>query len=812
MGKVKKAKTAEAKNTIKKKAPSAVKEEVKPGLWMLQTEDDAEKKLTFENKSRDKQYIASVDFKGGDPAPQGETKKQGSKYVLSIHPGEVLVLATGSWKKFTKTFKSGPPDKEWLARHMAISGASLKKDMDAVKQLLKASGVTRVTAESTAKACSDAGIKFIDVTFPPREGSIKGPGVAKDLKQYPWKRASEYLDGTGLKPALFVGSIEPDDIDQGALADCYLMGALTAVAEFERLVMSAFESGQDPDLGLYRVTLCKNGWWQQVVLDDYFPCSGSKPAYARNREEPNELWVSLLEKAYAKLHGSYGAIMQGNSGAALGDITGCPYKTFEFTGEESTSFDQMLENDQNEFLQVLSTPGKNLMYVPENKQKAEDKELFDQYQAVGLICEHAYSLLSVVKTSTGAELCFIRNPWGNNMEWNGKWSDNDPSWTPELKAEVGFEASENGAFWMEWNDVKEWFSMVSVNYCHGTWDQIRVAGNFTSGTTDLCVAINVKRPTRIFFGAHQKDVRGVVDGPDAAYAPKSLFVVKEKKGKVNVAIALGTKKRDVYQECTCEAGYTYYFWTQPKEADVTKSFVQSLLVEDRNNVDVTFMSSHSRRYGAPKEFKPADWKPSDAQYQIKGQFSTNGVVMTRQGQRANFDGAAALALKNEQANFKATNAADRKKSVDPAKAQLFEMEVTVVNGKGLAAKDETGFSDPYCEVKLRDVNDGVVAGFHRHPQRRVTSVKQQTLNPEWNETFNFYATGGDAIRIHCFDKDEVGKDALGHCHILIPDLTAQGLKAGGSIITETYTLKADPGDGEVTGTVTVGVKILKRVS
>jgi len=81
--------------------------------------------------------------------------------------------------------------------------------------------------------------------------------------------------------------------------------------------------------GVYELNLSKNGEWCRVVVDDYFPCyPNGGPMFSRSNG--NELWVLLLEKAYAKLHGGYKAIAGGLPFEAMMDLTGCPTLSLSF--------------------------------------------------------------------------------------------------------------------------------------------------------------------------------------------------------------------------------------------------------------------------------------------------------------------------------------------------------------------------------------------------------------------------------------------------------------------------------------------------
>ena len=65
------------------------------------------------------------------------------------------------------------------------------------------------------------------------------------------------------------------------------------------------------------------------MVDDYFPFNEKKNDWAFSRSSSEkEIWVLLLEKAWAKVNGSYQRIEGGTTGEALPALTGAPSDFF----------------------------------------------------------------------------------------------------------------------------------------------------------------------------------------------------------------------------------------------------------------------------------------------------------------------------------------------------------------------------------------------------------------------------------------------------------------------------------------------------
>jgi calpain-15 len=103
---------------------------------------------------------------------------------------------------------------------------------------------------------------------------------------------------------LFNKCLEPADIKPGVLGDEWFLSALAMLCERPALIERLFITREINNIGVYRVRICKNGEWVTVTVDDLIPCyPQGAPLFSKG--SLSEIWVMILEKAYAKLHKSY---------------------------------------------------------------------------------------------------------------------------------------------------------------------------------------------------------------------------------------------------------------------------------------------------------------------------------------------------------------------------------------------------------------------------------------------------------------------------------------------------------------------------
>ena len=111
------------------------------------------------------------------------------------------------------------------------------------------------------------------------------------------------------------------------MGNCYFLATLSSLAEFPERVKQMFVTQEINAAGIYLMRFYVNGVETLVVVDDYLPVTEyGTPAFATCRD--GELWVSLLEKAWAKLHGTYARTEGGLPSFAANHIMGVPSESY----------------------------------------------------------------------------------------------------------------------------------------------------------------------------------------------------------------------------------------------------------------------------------------------------------------------------------------------------------------------------------------------------------------------------------------------------------------------------------------------------
>ena len=305
-----------------------------------------------------------------------------------------------------------------------------------------------------------------------------GPGVhdaSATLPSSPSPGAPSFRDVVWLRPRevweshSFCGELA--DVKLGSFADAWFLGALCSLSLREHVLFGDPSGHQeplgvyprlfwDPELrrrGIYCFRFSKHGSWFYVLVDDRLPFRQKEPLFSRTHglDKVPQIWAALIEKAYAKLHGSYFALSLGFVDDALEDLTSWPtekIQTSKFAAKldaDGAADEQVLpaDKDPSELWQMLlqeMASGASLLCLRADSGSTlsemvqVDPRLLDDAKkeadpgpfCTGVHRNWPYPLLAlreVESESEGLHLARLRS--FTSGRWCGAWSDQDSAWS-----------------------------------------------------------------------------------------------------------------------------------------------------------------------------------------------------------------------------------------------------------------------------------------------------------------------------------------------------------------------------------------------
>ncbi|CAF3477566.1 unnamed protein product [Rotaria socialis] len=324
--------------------------------------------------------------------------------------------------------------------------------------------------------CKKNKMPFVDDGFLPSDQSLGALGMKREMQWLPLAKIAPSTDLDDNGPWTIYNSPEPSDIHQGELGDCWLLAALALITERPDMLQHILLTKTVNPEGVYVVRICHHGIWKAVLLDQYFPCTQYN-TLAYSRAARRQLYVPLIEKACAKIFGSYANLSGGSTAEGLQLLTGAPTDRISLHPiDDVVDFDivwaKLLSACESKLLIGASTGCSDI-----NEH---------EYALVGLNSNHAFTVLLAKSLDVGeGRFLLLRDPHGTT-------NFSEDSITPKIRKHLSSIRVEmpnfSGIFWITWSSFLRFFESITISTYVSNHFDIREQAQFTESPTELLPA------------------------------------------------------------------------------------------------------------------------------------------------------------------------------------------------------------------------------------------------------------------------------------------------------------------------------------
>lgn len=307
----------------------------------------------------------------------------------------------------------------------------------------------------------DKGDSFCDPNFNPLANIPESDIIPTGLG---WMR----IDDIYPAPLFQQDLISPNAIQQSELNNCALISALVQLSRQPFLVPYLFDHQADSILGEEKdsinikcgaVVIYFHAFGRKtpVLIDTLIPTirpNSKRPKFVDLTDETKSPWFLLVEKAYAKLHGSYSATIGGNFVQAIYSLYGY------YSARNKDMNDIKKSSKRKPFKYLLKYQKEKAIMSVSAVVYADGPVTLKDLEEKGLFPSHSYLVIQLKKYE-GKNFIQLQNPW-HESKWSGDWSRASNLWTPKMKNDFNLSEIDDGTFWMIESDFFHFFSIIEI--------------------------------------------------------------------------------------------------------------------------------------------------------------------------------------------------------------------------------------------------------------------------------------------------------------------------------------------------------------
>ena len=356
----------------------------------------------------------------------------------------------------------------------------------------------------------------VDEEFPPRASSLGKIFSINKIKK--WARPASIYKNSQLN--VFAQDLTANDVNEGILGDSYLITSMSTLASKPKLIHRLVCQESKKYENLYGVWLFDSGYWKKIVIDDHVPCTFDGPAFCRKGKNDN-IWGFLLEKAYAKMYGSYQRIESGDPTEALNVLTGAPIKIFtkgEYSLKKKPQGYNLSEKDQIwEFIRI------NLNNSFLVTARISMSSSFD-------LVSNNYGILKVtVIGPRNQRIVKLRDPKGEHG-LNPLLKEKSLKLIQSLQEITNIDemSQMNGCFWIDFDSFYERFESVGICKAREGFENYHVQVAQSRKFSSSFVEVKVDQKGLIYFTVYQKNKKHFKDELNYKYSNIRVLVAEMK--------------------------------------------------------------------------------------------------------------------------------------------------------------------------------------------------------------------------------------------------------------------------------------------